>query len=96
MQKLTKTFQFGDHQVTLETGRVARQADAAVLVSMADTVVLVTVVAQKTADARYTDGVLVAGDKFTVLESADAGGRLMKVKLTELAPVAPTSANRIP
>ena len=51
MQKLTKTFQFGDHQVTLETGRVARQADAAVLVSMADTVVLVTVVAQKTADA---------------------------------------------
>ncbi len=50
MQKLTKTFQFGDHAVTLETGQVARQADAAVIVDMAGTVVLVTVVAQKTAD----------------------------------------------
>jgi polyribonucleotide nucleotidyltransferase len=50
VQKLTKTFQFGDHPVTIETGRVARQADAAVIVNMAGTTVLVTVVAQKTAD----------------------------------------------
>lgn len=50
MQKLTKQFKFGDHEVSIETGQVARQADAAVIVNMADTVVLVSVVAQKTAD----------------------------------------------
>ncbi|MEJ8568485.1 polyribonucleotide nucleotidyltransferase [Elongatibacter sediminis] len=50
MQKLTKTFQFGEHEVTLETGQVARQADGAVVVRMADTAVLVTVVGKKTAD----------------------------------------------
>ena len=43
-----KTFTYGAHQVTLETGEVARQADAAVLVTMDDTVVLVSVVGAKT------------------------------------------------
>jgi polyribonucleotide nucleotidyltransferase len=43
-----KTFTYGAHQVTLETGEIARQADAAILVSMDDTVVLVTVVGSKT------------------------------------------------
>ena len=47
--KVTKTFQYGQHQVTLETGEVARQAGGAVMVKMADTVVLVTVVGNKTA-----------------------------------------------
>jgi len=42
-----QVFPYGQHTVTLETGRMARQADAAVLVTMADTVVLVTAVAQK-------------------------------------------------
>ena len=42
-----KTFAYGAHQVTLETGEVARQAGGAVMVSMGDTVVLVTVVAAK-------------------------------------------------
>jgi len=41
-----KTFQYGRHQVTLETGEIARQADGAVIVNMDDTVVLVTVVAK--------------------------------------------------
>lgn len=45
--KHTKTFQYGVHTVTLETGEIARQASAAVKVSMGDTVVLVTVVAAK-------------------------------------------------
>jgi polyribonucleotide nucleotidyltransferase len=45
--KVTKTFQYGNHQVTLETGEIARQAGGAVLVKMADTVVLVTAVANK-------------------------------------------------
>ena len=45
--KVTKTFQYGEHQVTLETGEIARQSSGAVLVSMEDTVVLATVVAQK-------------------------------------------------
>ncbi|MFB4202759.1 Polyribonucleotide nucleotidyltransferase [wastewater metagenome] len=42
-----KTFQYGDHTVTLETGRIARQASGAVLVNMSDTVVLVTVVGKQ-------------------------------------------------
>ena len=46
-----KTFQYGPHSVTLEAGRVARQADGSVLVSMGDTVVLVTAVGRKAADA---------------------------------------------
>ncbi|WP_035053875.1 polyribonucleotide nucleotidyltransferase [Andreprevotia chitinilytica] len=45
--KISKSFQFGKHTVTLETGEIARQASGAVLVSMDDTVVLVTVVAAK-------------------------------------------------
>ncbi|MBB3048091.1 polyribonucleotide nucleotidyltransferase [Litorivivens lipolytica] len=44
-----KTFQWGGHQVTLETGRIARQATGAVLVSMDDVSVLCTVVGAKTA-----------------------------------------------
>jgi len=45
--KVTKTFQYGNHQVTLETGEVARQASGAVIVRMGDTVLLVTAVANK-------------------------------------------------
>ena len=47
--KVTKTFQYGQHQVTLETGEIARQASGAVMVSVEDTVVLATVVARKDA-----------------------------------------------
>ena len=47
--RVTKTFQYGQHQVTLETGEIARQASGAVLVSIEDTVVLATVVARKDA-----------------------------------------------
>ncbi|AQR64572.1 polyribonucleotide nucleotidyltransferase [Aquaspirillum sp. LM1] len=42
--KISKSFQYGRHTVTLETGEVARQASGAVVVTMEDTVVLVTVV----------------------------------------------------
>ena len=42
--KVTKTIQYGAHELTLETGEIARQADGAVMVSYGDTVVLVTVV----------------------------------------------------
>lgn len=45
--KVTKSFQYGRHTVTLETGEVARQASGAVLVSVEDTVVLVSVVGSK-------------------------------------------------
>lgn len=44
-----KTFAYGDHQVTIETGEIARQATGAVLVSMEETVVLVSVVGAKSA-----------------------------------------------
>ena len=47
MTPIKKTFQYGQHPVTLETGEIARQASGAVLVNMADTVVLVTVVAAR-------------------------------------------------
>ena len=50
MSKHKKEFQYGNHTVTLETGRMARQADGAVVVSMSETVVLVTVVGAKKAD----------------------------------------------
>ena len=50
MKSSKQTFQYGAHQVTIETGAVARQADGAVIVTMADTVVLVTAVGRKTAD----------------------------------------------
>jgi polyribonucleotide nucleotidyltransferase len=45
----SKTFAYGTHSVTIETGELARQADAAVRVSVGDTVVLVTVCAQQQA-----------------------------------------------
>ena len=47
MAKITQSFQYGSHTVTLETGEIARQASGACLASMGDTVVLVTVVAQR-------------------------------------------------
>jgi polyribonucleotide nucleotidyltransferase len=47
---IKKSFAYGQHQVTLETGELARQADGAVLVTMGETVVLVTAVARKEAD----------------------------------------------
>ncbi|MFT5219044.1 MAG: polyribonucleotide nucleotidyltransferase [Planctomycetota bacterium] len=50
MNPIKKTFQYGDHEVTLETGEIARQASGAVFVTMADTVVMVTVVGRKQAD----------------------------------------------
>lgn len=49
MNLVKKTFQYGQQTVTLETGEIARQATAAVLVRMDDTVVLVTAVAAKEA-----------------------------------------------
>ncbi|MCD8538149.1 MAG: polyribonucleotide nucleotidyltransferase [Burkholderiaceae bacterium] len=47
--KVTQTFQYGQHTVTLETGEIARQASGAVVVSIEDTVVLATVVGNKNA-----------------------------------------------
>lgn len=49
MRLIKKSFTWGRHQVTLETGEIARQSDGAVLVTMDDTVVLVTCVAVKSA-----------------------------------------------
>ena len=51
MTPITKSFQYGQHTVTLETGVIARQATAAVMASMDDTAVLVTVVGKKEAKA---------------------------------------------
>ena len=50
MNPIKKTFQYGEHQVTLETGEIARQAGGAVIVSMAETVVMVSVVGSRNSD----------------------------------------------
>ena len=47
--KVTKSFSWGQHTVTLETGEIARQSGGAVVVSIEDTVILATVVAKKDA-----------------------------------------------
>ncbi|RQP24694.1 polyribonucleotide nucleotidyltransferase [Piscinibacter terrae] len=47
--KVTKTFQWGQHTVTMETGEIARQASGAVIVNVEDTVILATVVGAKNA-----------------------------------------------
>jgi polyribonucleotide nucleotidyltransferase len=69
---IRKEFRYGEHPVSLETGEIARQADAAVIVDMAGTVVLVTVVGQKEASA--------AGDFFPLTvnyqEKSYAAGRI--------------------
>ncbi len=70
--KITKTFQWGSHTVTMETGEIARQSNGAVLLDMDGTVVLATVVAK-------TEG--KAGQDFfplTVdyLEKAYAAGKI--------------------
>ena len=49
MNSVNRKFKYGDHEVVIETGKIARQATASVVVSMSDTVVLVAVVAQKDA-----------------------------------------------
>ena len=48
-KKAVKSFQWGNHTVTMETGEIARQSGGAVIVSIDDTVVLATVVASKSA-----------------------------------------------
>lgn len=50
MSKIVKSFQYGDHVCTLETGRIARQATGSVLVSLGETVLLVAVVGKKEAE----------------------------------------------
>ena len=50
MKSTRKSFQFGEHAVTIDTGAIARQADGAVIVDMAETQVLVTAVGRKAAD----------------------------------------------
>lgn len=49
MKSIKKSVVYGRHQLTLETGEIARQANGSVLVKMNDTVVLVTVVGAKNA-----------------------------------------------
>ena len=48
-KKAVKSFQWGNHQVTMETGEIARQSSGAVIVNVDDTVVMGTVVASKSA-----------------------------------------------
>jgi polyribonucleotide nucleotidyltransferase len=72
VKAMVQEFQYGEHRVVLETGVIARQATAAVMASMDDTTVLVTVVGEKQAKT---------GQKFLPLtvhyqERAYAAGRI--------------------
>ncbi|HEX7234097.1 MAG TPA: polyribonucleotide nucleotidyltransferase, partial [Nitrosospira sp.] len=49
MKSIKKSITYGNHKLTLETGEIARQAHGAVMVTLDDTVVLVTVVGAKNA-----------------------------------------------
>ncbi len=51
MNPITKSFQFGQHEVILETGEIARQAGGAVMINMGGTVLMCTIVAAKEAKA---------------------------------------------
>ena len=64
MNPIKKSIPYGRHTLTLETGEIARQAGGAVVASLDDTVVLVTVVAAKQAllhPARLVEGLVVCG-----------------------------------
>jgi polyribonucleotide nucleotidyltransferase len=50
MAAISKSFRYGNHNVTIETGEIARQATGAVMVRMDDTAVLVTAVGRTDAD----------------------------------------------
>ena len=52
MSKVTKTFQYGDREFTLETGEIARQADACVIASCGDTQVMVSAVSKITGEPK--------------------------------------------
>lgn len=52
MRAIKKSIRYGNHNLTLETGTIARQATASVIVGMDDTVVLVTVVGKESADEK--------------------------------------------
>ncbi len=69
---IKKTFQYGKHTVSFETGHLARQATAAVMVSMDETVVLVSVVAKKEAKAGQDFFPLTVD----YMERTYAGGRI--------------------
>ncbi len=70
--KVTKTFQWGQHTVTMETGEIARQASGAVLVNMDDTVVLATVVGSKQVKAGQDFFPLTVD----YIEKTDAAGKI--------------------
>src|SRR5690625_3784926 len=69
--KATKSFQYGDHTVTLETGVIARQATGSVLVTVEDTVVLASVVAER--EARH--GMRLLALTVDYIEKSYAAGR---------------------
>ncbi|MCA0892944.1 polyribonucleotide nucleotidyltransferase [Microbulbifer agarilyticus] len=72
MNPVTKTFQYGKDQVTIETGRVARQATGAALVTIGETVVLCTVVGAK--EARPDQGFFPLSVHY--VEKAYAAGKI--------------------
>ncbi len=50
MTQVTKKFQFGDHEVVMQTGEIARQTSAAIMISIGDTMLLVSAVGKKEAN----------------------------------------------
>ena len=103
MAKITKTFQYGKHQVTLETGEIARQAGGAVIVKFDDTVLLVSAVAARKAregqdffpltvdyQERFYAGGRIPGGFFK------REGRRFREGNPDLAPDRPSAAPAVP
>ncbi len=79
MNSTKKSFQYGEHQVTIDTGAIARQADGAVMVDMGDTQVLVTAVGRKKADpGRYFFPLTVNYQETTYAAGKIPGGFLKR------------------
>ena len=55
LKPIVRTFKYGRHTVTLETGAIGRQADSAVMASMDDTTVLATVVCNRNEEVEGRD-----------------------------------------
>lgn len=101
--KVTKSFQYGQHTVVLETGEIARQASGAVVVSIEDTVVLATVVASKKAKPGQTFFPLTVDYIEKTLRRRPHPGRLLQARRqavrkgnADLPPDRPSPASAVP
>ena len=86
LKPITRTFKYGRHTITLETGAIGRQADSAVMASMDDTTVFATVVCNRREQVEGRDFFPLSTSRFStasftkyILPSPPRGERKRKV-----------------